>query len=132
MHVLGKDCLESWYRAWMEYYIKDNNLNVSFGEYYPDMNEFLEDKAYALCCSVKEAFSYSIAEGMAKGLKPIIFNFLGAKDIWPERFIYNTAQEAVDLIVSDEFEPYDYRAFIRDNYSLEGMMTKIYQVCGLT
>ncbi len=61
-----------------------------------EVDKFLEDKDYTLSTSIHESFGYNIAEAMARGIKPIIHNFDGAKSLWPSELIYNTIDEAVE------------------------------------
>ena len=56
---------------------------------------------------------------MCKGIKPVIWNFFRAEDIWDKDFIFNTQSEASELLLDDVYEPERYRAYIEDNYSLE-------------
>lgn len=93
-----------------------NNLPYSTGN---EINEFLEDKNYLLLTSHKEAFSFAVAEAMAKGIKPIIYNFKGAESIWTREWLFNTPSEAVKSIVSDVYSPISYRQHIEKNYPLE-------------
>ena len=63
---------------------------------------------YSLSCSYKEAFSLITAESMACGLKPVIHNWLGAKDIWGDQWTFNTIDEAVEIFLGDYISN-DYR-----------------------
>jgi ubiquinone/menaquinone biosynthesis C-methylase UbiE len=56
---------------------------------------------------------------MARGIKPIIHNFDGAKTLWPNELIYNTIDEAVEKITEESYDSENYRRFIEDNYTLE-------------
>ena len=109
-----------WYRAYIDYFMEQNPMNVEFIEHAPDMNMFLEDVSIVTCFSKKEAFSYAIAEGMSKGCKPIIHNFYGCDAIWPKRFVWNTLDEAVDMVFTD-YNPEAYRLEIKQ-YSLDKML----------
>ena len=53
---------------------------------------------------------------MASGLKPVIHDFWGARDIFPAEFLFNTVDEAVAMIVEEAYEPARYRQFIQENY----------------
>ena len=88
------------------------------------LNKFLEDMNYAICFSKKETFSYAIAEGMCKGLKPIIHDFYGAEDIWDKKYIWDTIDEAIKMTINDDYNPYEYRKYITDKYSLNNMLAR--------
>ena len=55
---------------------------------------------------------------MTIGVKPIIHNFIFADEIWDKKYLFNRIDEAVDMIISDEYNSKQYRKFIEDNYSL--------------
>ena len=103
-------------------------MNVEFIDIVEDMNKFLEEMSYAICFSKKEAFSYVIAEGMCKGLKPIIHNFYGAEAIWDKQYIWNTIDEAIEMVTGGDYTPYIYRKYIEENYPIKLMLERIYNV----
>lgn len=102
--------------------------NVFYEGWQNDINKWLEDKNYILCTSVLEGHPVGIMEAMARGLKPLIHNFVGCRDIYPEEYIWNTSNELVTLIEKDYGNPMEYRKFIEKNYSLEKQIEKI-KVC---
>jgi len=125
IHALGtwSDGIKSgWYRQYIDYFLRHNPTNIEFTEHVDNVNEFLDDMDYTTCFSKKEGFSYAIAEGMSKGLKPIIHNFYGCDKIWPDKYVWNTVDEAVEMTLSDDFNPQEYNQFIKDNYTVEKML----------
>lgn len=64
-------------------------------------------------------------EAMAKGIKPLIHNFVGAKNIYPEKYLWNSISEFLELILENEYNSKDYRDLIKDNYLL---INKIYKI----
>lgn len=122
--VWADSCVGGWYKAYIDQFIKDNPMNVEFIDRVENMNDFLSGMDYAISFSKKEAFSYAIAEGMAKGLKPLVHNFYGAKHIYPVKYIWNTLDEAIQMI-KEPIEPEEYRRFIETNYSMEKMLRRI-------
>ena len=125
-HVLGKDGMENWYRAYFQHIAPPNLIRTAHVD---DINAWYEDKSVILVTSKKEAFSYAAAEGMAKGLKPVIHDFYGAADIWPDEYRWRVLCEAKRMIKGGDYNPDEYRAYIADNYSLETMMQEINEVC---
>ena len=122
-----------WWRLQVESYLdRDPRLKarVSFEHGVPDVNEWLEDKAFLLQTSHKEAFGYVIAQAAAKGIKPIIQMTTGADKIWPEECIFMTHDEAVQMFLGS-YEPEDYRAYVADRYPIELRVTRFNMVCGL-
>ncbi|MGB5823286.1 MAG: FkbM family methyltransferase [Proteocatella sp.] len=93
--------------------------NVHFEGWQNNVDNWLDDKDYILCTSVLESQNMSVMQAMAKGIKPLIHNFVGAKNIYQEKYIWNTIDEAVEMIVSEEYKSCEYRSFIEENYSLK-------------
>ncbi len=118
--IWADNATSGWYKAYIDYFMEKNPMNVEFVEHAPDMNEFLEDKSHCILFSKKEAFSYAIAEGMSKGLKPIIHRFFGCDAIWSKRFIWNTIDEAIEMTLGD-YNPLAYRTEV-GQYSLDKML----------
>ena len=122
LHVLGEH-LGSWRKAYVDYFIRHNNLNVIFTERVESVNDFLEDKDFLISCSIKEGFGYVMGEAMAKGIKTLIHNFWGADQVWDGYpYIWNTISEAVKMILEDKYEPEIYRDYIIKNYPLDKML----------
>lgn len=109
------------YLLYFEQMIKEMGLenNVIFDGWQDDIDSWLDDKNYIISTSVLESQHLSTMEAMSKGIKPIIHNFVGAKDIYKDKYIWNTIDEAVEMIVSDEYDSEEYRQFIVDNYLLK-------------
>lgn len=110
------------------YQIQEMKLenNLIFEGFQPNINEWLEDKNYIISTTMHESFGYGIAEAMARGIKPVIHNFLCSKEIWDDKYLFNTIDEAVEKITSDDYNSKEYREYISSNYSLEKqlMLTK--------
>lgn len=119
LHVCGRRQLANWEEAYFDDRVARNGLKVFYYEDLPDMNAWLEDKEFYLLTSGKEAFSYSTAEAMAKGIKPIIHHFYAANEIYPEKYIFDKNSDAVKMILSEEYNSKEYREFIEKNYSLD-------------
>ena len=85
----------------------------------------LEDKNYILSTSIHESFGYNIAEAMVKGIKPVIYNFPYSKEIWDQKYLFNTIDEAVSLITEDNYVSYEYRDFVEKRYSLKKEIEQI-------
>ena len=126
LHV-GGDFQDPRYKIYFDYVKKEMNLENNFilHGWIKEVDKFLEDKDYTLSTSIHESFGYNIAEAMARGIKPIIHNFDGAKSIWPNELIYNTIDEAVEKITEESYDSESYRRFIEDNYSLEEQINRI-------
>jgi len=114
-------------KLYWDYQLKRMRIedNVIFEGWQNDISSWLEDKNYLLSTSIHESFGYGIAEAMARGIKPVIHDFLYANEIWSEDLLFNTVDEAVDSIINGQYESERYRTFIEERYSLKKQMMQI-------
>ncbi len=115
------------YKLYFDQMIKEWGLEKSiFLEgWQSDVNKWLDDKDYILCSSVLESQNMSVMQAMAKGIKPVIHQFTGAKGIYPEKYIWNTIQEAVSMVTDTEYSSEEYRNYIKDNYNFDNTCLQI-------
>lgn len=99
--------------------------NIIFQGWQDNLDKWLEDKNYILCTSILESQNMSIMQAMAKGIKPIIHNFVGAKNIYPNSLIWNTINEAIDMITSKEYYSQQYCDYIKNNFEMEDRIEEI-------
>jgi len=94
-----------------------------------DMESFWKDKNYLLHTSLHEGHSLAVNEAMARGVKPVIHNFRGARELYPIDWLFNTIDEAVNT-----FRAWDYntlsdrntRQYIIDKgWTLENQLKEI-------
>lgn len=111
---------------YFEQMIKEFSLenNVIYEGWQKDLDRWLEDKNYILCTSILESQNMSVMQAMSKGIKPIVHNFVGAKTIYG-KYVWNTIQEACDMVFESKYNSKKYRNFIENNYSLDKEITKI-------
>lgn len=130
---LGRWSESQWEQAYMTEFVEHHQLPIEFINYLDGDNavdQFLEDKDLLLHASHKEAFSMATAEAMAKGIKPVLHRFYGADDLWPG-ITWDSIDEAVEMILSDEYNSHAYRQYLIDHeYSLPQVMEKINKIIG--
>lgn len=102
--------------------------NIFFEGWQDDLDKWLGDKDYILCTSLLESQNISVMQAMAKGIKPIVHNFFGAKEIYDKKYLWDTINEAIDMILSYDYNSNEYRKFIEDRYSLIKQITHIKSV----
>lgn len=120
LHFLGTPSNEEWLHKYIDHFIASQGLNVTFNNgRVDDLDSWLEDKNYMLVASQKESFSYVAAEAAAKGIKPIIHNFWGAKDIWPAGLLWDTIDDAMHRLLWEQYDSVTYRAYVKENYDLD-------------
>lgn len=98
--------------------------NIIFEGWQNDINNWLEDKNYIISTSVLEGNPLGIMEGMARGIKPLIHNFVGAKQQFG-KYVWNSIDECKKML-NGSYNSYEYRKFIENNFSLEKQINKIF------
>lgn len=129
LHICGSRSSEKWYHAYLDYIVKQMGLqnNVIIYEGQSDtktiknMDEWLDDKDYALTCSMKDSYSLVVGEALAKGIKTMCHNFMGAKNIWDSKYVWSSINECVQMFLRD-YNPHEYRKYIEDNHKIENVL----------
>lgn len=83
------------------------------------MDSWWNQFGVCLSTSVREGNPNNVLETMAKGIKPIIHCWPGAKDQFPG-MIFRTVDEAVKMI-NEPIESEKYRAFVQERHSLNNI-----------
>jgi glycosyltransferase involved in cell wall biosynthesis/Flp pilus assembly protein TadD len=117
-------------QIYFEHLLPKLNLSISFDGWVDNIPGYLRDKDYVISASLFESFHYSIAEGMASGLTPLIHDWLGASYLYPEEFLFTTPQSCLDLLKRLETEDrsaigHRCRDFIVHRYEQKRQMAKI-------
>jgi glycosyltransferase involved in cell wall biosynthesis len=128
LHIAGQFQDERTKR-FFEYFIKENKLenNVVFYGWLENEEKikWFDNIDYMLISSIDEGLCFAAAEAMLCGIKPVLHNCEGIKEHYVEDFIFNSVNEAVEMILSEDYDSTKYRAFIESNYSLERQNNKI-------
>jgi len=90
-----------------------------------DMNAWYQDKHFIVSTSLLESFGYSIAEGMACGLKPVIHDFVGADRLYPAAGRFGSVAEFVKRVQEPTYEPAAYRQYISEQFHLDFQLAAI-------
>lgn len=115
-------------RYYEELYMRINRSeyanSVVFDPHGRDVSEWFSKIGFLLSTSDHEGSHQSVAEGMASGAIPVIRNWTGADLLYPERFVFKTIDEAVDLIIKwNTIENYfseqeAVKKYARDNFDI--------------
>ena len=106
------------------------NAHVTMSGWVDEIGPWLADKDYILCTSLLESQGLGLMEAMACGIKPVIHNFVGARDIYPHASLWNTITEGRDLVLDDHYDSTAYREWIRRKYSLASQLEKVAALLG--
>ncbi len=55
----------------------------------------------------------------------LIHNFVGAKEVYPEKYVWSSLNDIVNMLSDEEYSSIEYRNFIEKNYSISDTNHKI-------
>ena len=101
-----------------------DNMKLYTWQY--DLNSFFVDKTFILNTSPRESHGVVIMEGMAAGLKPLVYDWIGAGDIYPGRTFGD--MKMLQAILDEPYAPEVYRKIVVDGYSWDVIYPQIDKV----
>ncbi len=130
--IVGQ-CGTLWLEKYIEEFLARNGLsdNVNIKSSVADVDKWMDGIDYIMTTSMKECMSLPIAEGMAKGIKPVIHNWWGADQLYPGDLVFQTAEQACDIIMSPQYDSNFYRKYILDHYTSDKQFNKLNKIMGL-
>lgn len=82
-----------------------------------NIDHWLDDKHFILSTSIIEGHPVNILEAMARGLKPVLHNYFGDPAAqFGAKYVFNTVDEAVEMFLSEDYRPAEYRDLILQRY----------------
>jgi len=81
--------------------------------------DIMNEMHYLISCSIFEAMPVGVLEAMATGLKPIVYSFGGAEDIFPQKYLFMTRTEFLKSIMQNNYNPREYHDYVVRNYSIQ-------------
>lgn len=127
-------CQDPRYEVYLNHMVKEMDLgkNIVFLGHVEDMDVFWKGQNYLLHTSIHEGHSYAIMEAMARGITPVIHNYYGAKEQYQEWMLFNTVDEAVEIINDLKGINVDtYRSnIINYGWTLDAQVSRIRELLG--
>lgn len=102
--------------------------NVFFHGWQRNMPAFLADKGVLLSTSVHESFGYNIAEAMAVGALPVVHDYPGAEEFWPDEIRFSSVDEAVEKIISGQ--THQWTQYVQEKFPLAKQLRELDIVMG--
>jgi glycosyltransferase involved in cell wall biosynthesis len=109
-----------------EYELKDCK-NVVYHGRYNDLNDFWNKMDAVISTSIIESFSYNVAEAMACGCQPFVYNWNGAKEFWGGYVIYRV-DNLTESIEYMDIPLDEMRKYIVDNFNYKDKLIEIEKV----
>jgi len=104
---------------------KPDNVIVSPWQSKPE--EWLRDKSVVINTSFREGHPLYVLEAMAMGLKPIVFNWPGAEEIYAPEWIFSKPSDVAKMLAAPP-EPERYRAWIEERHNPKDLLPKLASV----
>lgn len=106
--------------VYFNYMLQEMQLdnNVIYDGFQINVDQWLEDKDYIICSSIVEGHITAIQEAMLKGIKPVIHNYPGAKELYDSDYLWNTIDEAVELITKSQYKSQIYHDLIYNQFEI--------------
>lgn len=133
LHIRGQHENQSYDPINFKHYLESRGIDDAVTIYAPmmDMNQFYEEIDILLHPGQKEAFCYAVGEAMAKNIWPVVNEFFGSKDIWPDSILYQTHDQAIKLVKRSLNVKGEFRQYIQENYSLERYLKETDEYLGI-
>jgi Flp pilus assembly protein TadD/glycosyltransferase involved in cell wall biosynthesis len=109
---------------YMDHMLKRLDIPVYLENWIDNVPAYLKNKDFVISTSLFESFHYSLAEGMASGVLPLVHAWPGSENIYPPEYLFDTPEDCVKLLMrlmeSDRKKLADKnREYIETNYSLD-------------
>ncbi|MDP7143253.1 MAG: glycosyltransferase [Alphaproteobacteria bacterium] len=102
--------------------------NAFFNNWIEDMPAFYADKGIVLSTSVHESFGYNIAEGMAVGAFPAVYDYIGADEFWPDDIRFASVDRAAEMIADAEL--HQWRDYAVTHFGIADKLQELDAVIG--
>jgi glycosyltransferase involved in cell wall biosynthesis len=125
-HIAG-DFQEERARFYMKHLLAEMGIadHVVFHGWVENITEFLSNMNSLISTSPWEACPNNVIEAMACGIKPIIHNWPGAKQLFPNNLIFNTVDDFLNILFSEDYQPEAYRLHAEKYFNAEHQLPKI-------
>jgi glycosyltransferase involved in cell wall biosynthesis len=118
---LRVDFQDPFWKATFEHELKDCG-NVTYHGRYNNLADFWNKMNGVLCTSIIESFSFNVAEAMACGCVPFVYNFNGADEFWKKWIYTDVPKLKAKLNAHDKESMKSFRQYIIDNYNYKDRM----------
>jgi glycosyltransferase involved in cell wall biosynthesis len=86
---------------------------------------WLADKNIILSTSLHEGHPVGLNEAMARGIKPVIYEYPGSREVFPDEVLFDTVDGAVELITSNSYNSAFYYQWVYERFSLGNQLNEV-------
>lgn len=112
------------------YFNENKPRNIIIEPFSYDLNKFFENKSFIINTSLREGNPITVAEAMSCGLRPIVNNFIGAKDLYKPEWVYKNIRD-IGRMLEGENNPQEYRDYVTDKWNLDETILRINEILGI-
>lgn len=118
---------ETRFEVYMRHLLAEMGLlqHVEFCDWVNDVPAFLATCQYVISTSPWEGCPNNIIEAMACGVKPLVHNWNGARELFGDENVFNTVDQFVDLLTSDNYDSRNYRNQVAREFNTVHQLPKI-------
>lgn len=80
---------------------------------------FMKSMSHIVSSSIFESQGMGIIEGMCSGLRPVVFSFPGAENLYPRKWLWTDRTDFVTSILSPNYNPQEYHNYIMKKFSIK-------------
>lgn len=95
----------------------DLTERVTFHGWVEYIPSFLRDMNYVISTSQWEGCPNNILEAMACGIRPIIHNWMGARELFPEECVFSSLEEVPAMLAPSAYHAERYRTWIEERFN---------------
>ncbi|MDR0882075.1 MAG: glycosyltransferase [Candidatus Adiutrix sp.] len=128
LHVAGAPDDNRYYLSLPDFLAKNKLASAAtFYGHLQDIPGWLADKDFILSTSPFESQGVGILEAVHRGLRPLVYNFPGAEELYPADWLWNNLDELEERLLAGP-EPAECRAFVAEKYSMARQAAHFLQV----
>jgi glycosyltransferase involved in cell wall biosynthesis len=128
LHIAGKEDDGGTMRAYLETVLWGKRVKWHGQVKNEVLNTWWDHMNYCLSTSASEGDPMNVLEAMAKGIKPVIHAWPGAKEMYPPEWVFDSAGMAAKMIQDFPYESERYRKWVEKNRN-PVLADKVVAVC---
>ncbi len=107
------------YEQYMKHLLRETGLEdrVTFHGWIKDVPEFLAGMNYVISTSPWEGCPNNVIEAMACGIRPLVHNWKGAKDLFGDNLVFGTIEEFTRMLTSTDYDSQAYRQIVSEHFN---------------